>query len=359
MNNSYKPKKAKTPFQKINLKNKAHESDIERKTYDLTNSGEINQLYQKNKSLLSELSSTGRKNTILQTELCSLIEEKSKLGVENSTLSSEVAALKRTVSRFKDQEKRFYDQSLRLKNQFRDFQITEAVTSLSSQSLSKKQEQVFSEKLIRFLRYRKKVKQIHSQLKKQQTQQKEKIDGLEKEIKHLQTHHKPNIRRFGLQLEGREPITSTYLKVKKPGFNKLAFQKREQELKVKVNSVFQEKKIPQPFTQVLKAQLSTNQAPKQEDQHFKQQIQERKETIQNLRAHTQALEKQNQSLRQETEIFKKTKQELLTQTQKLEQENQSKQKHIQLLSSRLIPLVKYRSKIKAIHPYIKRNLKSA
>ena len=170
-------------------KNKPNETLPEKKTelevYDMISSEELEKLYQKNNHLLSQLSSSGRKNTILQSELYSVIEERSKLGIKNSSLTTEVTSLKETVSRFKNQEKKFYEQSLRLKKQLWDSQITTVQGNLSTQQLFKKQEKVFSEKLIRFLRYRQKVKQIHFQFKEQQTKQSKKIEALEQEINQL------------------------------------------------------------------------------------------------------------------------------------------------------------------------------
>ena len=357
MNRTYNKPKPTGRFQKISLKGKVSASDSGRKIYDLTDSGDMDKLYQKNNRLLSELSSTGRKNTILQTELCSLIEAKSKLGIENSTLSNEVAALKRTVFRFKDQEKKFYDQSLRLKNQFRDFQITETTTGFSKQRPFEKQEKIFSEKLIRFLKYRQKVKQIHSQLKKQQTQQKEKIEHLNQEVKNLKTHHPDNssLSRF-LQAGYSPKKTDTNQKIERNFFNKWNVQKKIPELKDKMSLISQEKKAPGLSIKSLKTQAPAKQKLTQEDQNLKQQTEKLQQTTQNLRTQMLKLKQKNQNLRQQTEKLQQTTHSLQVQAQKLKQENQSKQNHIQALSSRLVPLVKYRGKIKSIHPHIKQGL---
>ena len=90
-------------FKDLQLKSVQHPK---KEIYDIIDSEELEKLYQKNNQLLSQLSSTGRKNTILQTELYSLIEERSKLGVQNSFLTTKVAALKKAMSQFKKQEKK-------------------------------------------------------------------------------------------------------------------------------------------------------------------------------------------------------------------------------------------------------------
>ena len=159
--------------------------DSEGTVYDFVRSQELAGLQQKNSRLLERLSSTGRTNSILQTEICSLIEERSRAALANSRLKAETALLQKTVSRFRDRERLFYEQSLRLKGQLQGLSGEAKDPHSLSRALLKNREKAFSEKLIRFLRYRQKVKKAHGRLKEHQAEQKEKIHALEEEIKRL------------------------------------------------------------------------------------------------------------------------------------------------------------------------------
>ena len=165
--------------------------DSEGTVYDFVRSQELFGLQEKTRRLLDRLSSTGRTNSILQTELCSLIEERSRAALDNNRLKAETALLRKTVSRFRDRERLFYEQSLRLKGQVQGLSGEAKDPHSLSRALLKSREKAFSEKLIRFLRYRQKVKKAHGRLKEHQAEQKEKIRSLEEEIKRLADGEKP------------------------------------------------------------------------------------------------------------------------------------------------------------------------
>ena len=76
--------------------------DLKEKTevFDIINSKELDHLFQKNAHLLNRISTTQRRNSLLQKELFSLIEEKSKLGLKNNVLNDEVSSLREKVSFF-------------------------------------------------------------------------------------------------------------------------------------------------------------------------------------------------------------------------------------------------------------------
>ncbi len=147
------------------FKSKTLTSSAEKKTdiYDVINSEDLDQLYKKNAQLLSCLSSTGRQNGILQTEIHSLLEEKSKLDVKNNFLKTKVNSLKDQISTFARQQSKFNQQSLRLKKELKELKVNgfklidERTDIIKNQSTS--------QKLIQYMNYRKKVKKAHKQIK--------------------------------------------------------------------------------------------------------------------------------------------------------------------------------------------------
>ena len=92
--------------------------------FDIIHSKDLENLFQKNAHLLNRISTTQRRNSLLQKELFSLIEEKSKLDVKNSSLNSEVASLREKVSFFKTNQKLFNEQSKRLKAILTDIKLS-------------------------------------------------------------------------------------------------------------------------------------------------------------------------------------------------------------------------------------------
>ena len=293
-------------------------------------------LYQKNNHLLSKLSSKDRTNTILQTELCSLIEKQSRLGLKNNTLKTEVDSLKKTLTHFKNQERKFYEQSFRLKDQLKNLQISEGNSNSSKRRLLKEREKAFSEKLVRFLRYRQKVKQAHYHLKKKQMKQQEKIKALEHEINQISKNGNYKPSGWGGDFQYSRVRT-----LQKPQYDKQS------------NSLFQiEAMIKQPVSQNesrsklqikafqdnyihLKKQLQTfekNNLNYQDQIKFlkKQQEEESRsyklkkeklknwlkhfssslEKIQNFKEETLRLQKETQDLKQAADAFKKENQNL-------------------------------------------------
>ena len=141
------------------IKSETKKTDI----YDVINSDDLDLLYKKNAHLLSRLSFTGRQNGILQTEVHSLLEEKSKLDVKNNFLKTKVDSLKDQISLFARQQRNFNQQSLRLKKELKGLKISGF--ELVNERTDIIKDQSSSKKLIHYINYRKKVQKAHKQIK--------------------------------------------------------------------------------------------------------------------------------------------------------------------------------------------------
>lgn len=152
---------------KLQIKKDADSTQNKNDVYDLVQSQDLDNMYKKNAQLLSRLSLTGRQNGILQSELCSLIEEKSKLNVKNDFLKTKVDSLKDQISLFARQQKKFNEQSLRLKRELTDLKFNgfKLIEDSEKTNLFKLQNQLASKRLVRYIRYRKRVKKAHESLK--------------------------------------------------------------------------------------------------------------------------------------------------------------------------------------------------
>ena len=301
----------------MNKNKPGNQLKTDQKTYDLINSEKLDKLYQKNSQLLSMLSSTGRKNSILQTELFSLIEERSKLGVENNYLTNEVTSLKKTVSHFKDQEKKFYEQSLRLKNQLQNMPITTVQNNMSKPQFFKKQEQAFSEKLVRFLRYRQKVKRIHAQFKEQQFKQKNKIAALEYDIIQLLKNRNQKNKAPVPDLKAQSlstPQSQVKPQQTSQTFSKETLSQNRQQTETQTKNLT-DKTTRTANDNLLKKQLQSFQTENlklQRDTHYL--TEERRkllETNHDLSNETQKLQDVNLSLSEEKQKLKKTNHNLI------------------------------------------------
>lgn len=150
------------------------------KVFDIINSKDLENLFQKNAHLLTRISTTQRRNTVLQKELFSLIEEKSKLGLKNNILNEEVSALKEKVTFFKDKQEQFKEQSSRLK------QILNHVTPPPEQKenegeapLLRERLHAVSRELTHHILYRGKVQNAHKSLKSRLQRKIQRIQVLE------------------------------------------------------------------------------------------------------------------------------------------------------------------------------------
>ena len=174
--------------------------DLKEKTevFDIINSKELEHLFQKNAHLLNRISTTQRRNSLLQKELFSLIEEKSKLGLKNNVLNDEVSTLREKVSSFQDKQKQFKEQSLRLKNILNNLKLLqERKANKKETALTKEQLKDTSEKLARYTQYRERVQTIHKNLKSRLQRKIQRIQMLEslqsdlqEQIKTLNQHNK-------------------------------------------------------------------------------------------------------------------------------------------------------------------------
>ena len=148
--------------------------------YDIIDSNELSRLYQKNTRLLSRLSSAGRQNGVLQSEVCSLIEQKAQLGAQKDFLENRVIGLKEKVSLFSRQQRQFNEQSRRLKKEVENLKLVRSRQTGEEARQFKAQTQTASKKLIRLLRYRQKAREAHKQLKNILEKRRKKITLLEK-----------------------------------------------------------------------------------------------------------------------------------------------------------------------------------
>ncbi len=142
-------------------------NSITKKTdvYDVINSEDLDLLYKKNAQLLSRLSSTGRQNGILQTEVCSLLEEKSRLDVKNNFLKTKVDSLKGQISLFARQQRNFNEQSLRLKKELKGLKVNGFKLINERSDIIKNQ--TANQKLAHYMNYRERVKEAHKKIKNQ------------------------------------------------------------------------------------------------------------------------------------------------------------------------------------------------
>ena len=156
--------------------------------YDLTNPKQLDSLYKKNSQLLSRLSGVAQENEILETELNSALKEKTKKDVKNVVLVSRVKTLKEQVSLFARQQKEFNQQSRTLRDELKKLKIVSYQPGKEI-NIAKKQNQLASKKLIKYIAYRKRVKKAHALLKQKiqnledhNSELLEKTNNLEKQI---------------------------------------------------------------------------------------------------------------------------------------------------------------------------------
>ena len=148
--------------------------------FDIIHSKELERLFQKNARLLTRISTTQQRNTLLQKELFSLIEEKSQLGVKNTLLSDEISTLREKVSSFKDKQKLFSEQSSRLQNILSRLKFIQEQKKGKEGGFPIRQEGAVAEnKLARYILFRKKVKTAHRNLKARLNQKIRRIQVLE------------------------------------------------------------------------------------------------------------------------------------------------------------------------------------
>ena len=143
--------------------------------YDLIPSGELRRLYEKNRRLLTQLSESGRNNSILQTELCSMIEERIKLGAQNSFLESQVASLSGNGAALPILPK---PPSSGGSAGLSAAAIEEAKMARAFQEReesSKRQSAFLAGKLAGFMRYRRRVRRAHASLKDELLSLKERL----------------------------------------------------------------------------------------------------------------------------------------------------------------------------------------
>ena len=288
------------------------------------------------------------------------------------------------------------------------------------------QERAFSEKLIRFLRYRQKVKQAHYYIKKKQVKQQEKIRSLERQINHLSKNNdkestpranplqtpqsqyettakspfsqkeiqtggqnaellrrsqmqalkksnpscqvkeqqeipkdqlkKERLKRFSDILEKIQNFEKETLRIQTKTLKKEADKQENKKLKQEANTFKKETEALKEENQNFKKETE---ALKEKNQNFKKETEALKEKNQNFKKETEALKEKNQNFKKETNTLKEENQNFKKETNTLKEENQNFKKQIHTLSKKLIPLLKYRKKIKKIHPDIKRLLQEA
>ena len=198
--------------------------DLKEKTevFDIIDSKELEHLFQKNAHLLNRISTTQRRNTLLQKELFSLIEEKSKLGLKNNVLSDEVSSLREKVSFFQDKQKQFKEQSLRLKQILSDLKLLQERKADKGDKTLKGRLQNMSEQLARYTQYRKKVQTAHKNLKGRLQRKIQRVRMLEssqsdfqEQVKVLKRHNK------SLREEVQTPPHSKELEVLKQNYSAL------------------------------------------------------------------------------------------------------------------------------------------
>ena len=193
-------------------------SKQKKQVYDMIHSDELHDLYQKNSQLLSQLSSTGRHNNILQSELSDLIKEKSQLDIKNSHLIDEVHSLKKKMSLFNFQYKKFNKQSLRLKRNLKE--DIKNPSSLIAPS--------YPEKTFRNIYDNLKTK-YEGQLQTLQTLEKKEI-VYKNQIKNLQTYY--------IQFKNKEKDYKG--QIKELESSPLVFKKEEERLSLKIKEKYEE-----------------------------------------------------------------------------------------------------------------------
>ena len=213
-----------------NLENTSPEEDSpstglkeKSEVFDIINSKELEHLFQKNAHLLNRISTTQRRNSLLQKELFSLIEEKSKLGLKNNVLSDEISSLREKVSFFQDKQKQFKEQSLRLKQILNNLKILQERKAVKGDRvLVKERFQEMSEQLTRYTQYREKVQTAHKNLKYrlrrkiQRVQMLESLQSdLQEQVKVLKRHNK------SLREATQNPPHSKELEVLKQNYSAL------------------------------------------------------------------------------------------------------------------------------------------
>ena len=212
-------------------KEKTFEKTQKANVYDIIDSGELRRLYQKNTQLLSRLSSTGRQNGILQSELCSLIEQKSKLGEKNNFLENKVMGLREKLSLFSTRQKQFNEQSRRLKREVENLKFIQSRKTGERIHHFKTQSQTASKKLIQYVRYRRKVNQAHKEIKKLLEERQKKIILFEKK----ELVYRMQISALQKRQAQRESEAKAGRRQREKAFKDLLARQKEQILKEKTS----------------------------------------------------------------------------------------------------------------------------
>ena len=176
-------------MEKTDLEDSSSSKELTEKTevFDVINSKELEHLFQKNAHLLNRISTTQRRNTLLQKELFSLIEEKSQLGLKNNILNDEVSSLREKISFFQDKQKQFKKQSLKLRqilDNLKHFQ--DRKVNSEEADLTKGQLKEALNKLTRYAQYREKVQRAHKNMKNLLQEKTQHIQNLESSQKDFQ-----------------------------------------------------------------------------------------------------------------------------------------------------------------------------
>ncbi|MCY4512922.1 MAG: hypothetical protein OXB86_04470 [Bdellovibrionales bacterium] len=169
-------------LEKTDSEGKSSSKELTEKTevFDIINSKELEHLFQKNAHLLNRISTTQRRNSLLQKELFSLIEEKSKLGLKNNILNDEVSALREKISFFQDKQKQFKEQSVKLRRILNNLQLLQdRKINKEETALTKGQLKEALNKLIRYSQYREKVQKAHKNMKDLLHKKAQRIQNLE------------------------------------------------------------------------------------------------------------------------------------------------------------------------------------
>lgn len=193
-----------------------------REIYDVIHSDELNELYQKNSQLLSQISATGRHNNILQSELSDLIQEKSKLNIRNTDLTKEVTDLRKKMSGFNFQQEKFIAQSSRLKKELDEHPENPEKVSPSSTHPP------YPKKTLRAI-YENLKEKYHEQLSHLQTLQKREV-VYRNQINKLED--------FYLKSKNNQ---KTYAdRIKELESSSQSFQNKEEQLKIQIKQNYQE-----------------------------------------------------------------------------------------------------------------------
>ena len=257
-----------------------------KEVYDIIHSKELNELYQKNAQLLSQLSSTGRHNNILQSELSDLIQKKSQVDINNNCLTeddfrsehdqqvSSLQLLQKKEIVYKNQIKKLESRYLQFKNQEKDYEVQIQGLKTSVHSDEKQEEYLRLEIKSHYQEEIDTLKKNYENLRKVISQQEE---GFKETLQ--------NFRRKQIHIINRKPQLSLESALKQ--INKL---------KLKVNEIIQQNIS-------LKKRASGN---RDLDLEFQQKINDIQLTSQKKIQHlTEAFEREKQNTKNENEKYKK------------------------------------------------------